>query len=187
MRKFRPFRGVKNDPYFFVARARFETEAQFKINNLLEKSKRMIQEEKIQPDAEEILAIKEEILALEPFIEKQQKQQEKQHVKRLASQIFHSLVEQGRAVVRSVGCRASYNALKAIAIMEYQLTKAGGDYTCRMRFDTGNIGDLQDVEHSQNVTAMVFELNRKGEINDNRTQPIATDRVQGNPAGSGNP
>lgn len=83
---------------------------------------------------------------------------ERKHVKGLSSAIFMSVSNHGYANVRAVGKSACYNALKAISISGSYF-QADDRVPCWIPFFTeGNLGELQQESHVQNVTAIVFQV-----------------------------
>jgi stage V sporulation protein SpoVS len=99
-------------------------------------------------------------------------QAEKVHVKGLASAIFMSLMNHGDVKLRSVGRGASYNAIKAAAIAGGYCRSKHVDICWDSSFDEGNLGQLQQGNHVQNVTAILSRL--KGFVKDAKDRPVPT-------------
>lgn len=157
-RNFQPFHGVNSDPTFLVAKGKFEVPAQRELTDLLAQCKEKILSEGLEPNHPDVVALQEKAKWVESRIEVEQKQAERTHIKKLASAISMAIANHGRATLRSVGQRASYNAQKAVAIATEYCDSRGLELCARHEFDSGNIGKLQETGHAQNVTAMVFKL-----------------------------
>lgn len=102
---------------------------------------------------------------------------ERQHVKSLASAIFMSLMNYGDTKIRSVGRSATYNSIKAVAIASGYCAAKEMEISWESGFEEGNIGELRQEGHVQNVTALMIKMkgHRKVQINDselsNREDP----------------
>lgn len=157
-RKFKPFHGVNNDPAFLVAKGRFDVPAQTELTNILDRCKHLILVDGLKPDHPDIKLLQEKAKQAEQRIEAEQKLAERRHIKKLASAVSMAIMHHGRATLRSVGQRASYNAQKAVAIATEYCEQKGIEICSKHEFDSGNIGTLQETSHAQNVTAMLLKL-----------------------------
>jgi len=83
---------------------------------------------------------------------------EKDHVKRLAFAIFRALSRHGYVTIRAVGPFANHNAVKALTIATGYCAPKGIDLCFTPAFDEGNLGDLRDVSHVENVTAILYSV-----------------------------
>jgi stage V sporulation protein SpoVS len=90
--------------------------------------------------------------------EKEQKNKEKIHVKKLASAIFMACVNHGYATIRTVGPFASYNASRAIAIASGYCASKGIELCFNVHFDEGNIGQIRREGHVENVNALKYSV-----------------------------
>lgn len=86
------------------------------------------------------------------------RQNERDHVKSLASAIFMAMTNHGYANIRSVGRNAAYNANKAIAIASGHCKIKGIDVCYEVVFDEGNLGPIRNNDHVKTVTALLFKL-----------------------------
>jgi stage V sporulation protein SpoVS len=90
--------------------------------------------------------------------EKEQKDKEKIHVKKLASAIFMACTNHGYATIRTVGPFASYNASRAIAIASGYCALKGIELCFNVHFDEGNLGQIRQEGHVENVNALKYSV-----------------------------
>ena len=90
--------------------------------------------------------------------EQEKKEKEKIHVKKLASAIFMACVNHGYATIRTVGPFASYNASRAIVIASGYCASKGIELCFNVHFDEGNLGQIRQEGHVENVNALKYSV-----------------------------
>lgn len=106
----------------------------------------------------DVIALTRQIQDLDKLIDKERYDLEHKHVKNLATAIFMRIKEHGDVKVRSIGAKATYNAVKSIAIASNNCSAIGVDLNFGTFFDDGNLGHLRDKGHVNNITAILFKL-----------------------------
>jgi stage V sporulation protein SpoVS len=157
-RNYRPFNNATGDPSFLVAKGIFEVSSQRELQKILEECRVRIIKDGLSPEDPKILSLQQKANEVERKMEAEQKDAEKNHVKKLGSAIFMSIMNGGLAFVRAIGSRACYNADKAIAIAKLKCVKNGHRILADISFDSGNIGSLQNASHIKEVTAVLFTI-----------------------------
>lgn len=153
---------MKTENNFLVAKGGFHPEKETIKDEKWRERDRLIREhgDGAHP---EVIALTQEISQLEREIHKEAKSMEKAHVKKLSSAIFMTIRNSKFVHIRCVGNRATYNAVKAIAIATGYCKAKGIDLYCQPSFDEGNIGKLQSSSHVGSVTAILFTLKGRKE------------------------
>lgn len=137
------FKGKESDPGFLAAKGRFFTPSENRLKQLISSG---------------TTTSDPRISDLKNQIDQERSALEKKHVKDLSSAIVRSLTNYGYATLRCIGRNAAYNACKAIAIARGHCAAKGIELRFSLSFDEGNLGELRDKTHVENVTALVFTL-----------------------------
>jgi len=90
--------------------------------------------------------------------DEERKSAERRHIRKLANAIFMAMRKYGYASIRSIGARAAYNAMRAVAEASRYCSPKGIELVWKVSYDEGNIGELRDTSHVRDVSALVIEL-----------------------------
>lgn len=143
------FKEKESDPGFLVAKGRFVS--------LFEKDLQSLLRSGVRTDDDRIITLKDKI-------DSERRDLEKKHVKELASAIFMAVMNHGYATIRCIGRNATYNACKAMAIARGNCYTKGVKLNFGPTFDEGNLGQLRNSSHVENVTALVFSVESFSDI-----------------------
>lgn len=138
------------DPAFLVAKGRFNCDSELELHDLLRDG--------VKSNDPRIIDLKNKIDEERNFLERK-------HVKNLANAIFKVVSTHGHVNIRCIGRNAVYNACKAMAIARGHAYSCGLDLLFSPTFNEGNLGQLQNSHHVENVTAMVFSLQAFNTVN----------------------
>lgn len=96
----------------------------------------------------------------------QRKIQEKNHRSKLANAIYMAITNHGYAHVRAIGTEAIANAIRSITSATERCHKKGISLMWDSVIDKGNLGQLRQSGHVQDVTAYSFRIKHWEEVND---------------------
>lgn len=155
-----------NDPTFLVAKGRFRSSLEKPRDELFSQRDYLLRRG-YAGDSSEVVDLTIKIDKFNGQIEKDQSKLEKNHVRSLSSAVSMSLWKHGITKIRSCGRHATYNAVKAIAMVREGFLNKGLSVVSEIHFDEGNLGDLRSQNHVQSLTAIVFsvKLIKHGENN----------------------